>query len=157
MIFYITLKNIKGVYHIKKFDDGILVFSATLSVNIYKMSTKLVRNETAFNAVIDAIKDTARTLADEIIDGLNKKCCEVKDGGCGKPKCDEMVVNVTYRTTLLINCKLQKLLSDFVGLILIGSDIEAEISIDIAKPKKNKKVSNDVAVIEITARRMPSQ
>lgn len=117
---------------------------------------KLVRNETIYNMVVSDVKEKATILADKVIDGMNKKCCEITGEGCPTPGCNGTVVGLTISVGVGIKKDKVQILSDFIGLILVGSGISSSISINnnTKKNKKNKKLPDDCIEFVIEAERM---
>lgn len=119
---------------------------------------KLVRNETIYNMVVSDVKEKATILADKVIDGMNKKCCEITGEGCPTPGCNGTVVGLTISVGVGIKKDKVQILSDFIGLILVGSGISSSITIknmNKKNKKKNKTPDNTIEFV-IEAERMDS-
>jgi hypothetical protein len=108
--------------------------------------------------IIGDVKEKATIIADKVIDGLNKKCCDITSEGCGKARCNGNVVGLTMSIGVGISKDKVDILAEFIGLILMGSGISNTVLIknNTKKNKRNKKLPDDCIEFVIEAERMDS-
>lgn len=117
-----------------------------------------MRNETIYNMIIGDVKEKATIIADKVIDGLNKKCCDIRSEGCGKAGCNGNVVGLTMSIGVGISKHTVDILAEFIGFILMGSGISTTVLIknNTKKNKRNKKLPDDCIEFVIEAERIDS-
>ena len=114
------------------------------------MSNTLVLDDTLFTRITNMSKETAIELATKCINGLNMR---LNDGDI-----DDYDIEYMLEICMFISLDLAEIITSYIGILLIGSDVERSFTINQqARPKINNKTISQNIKIKIVAKRLTKE